>query len=70
MLIERILLLIRNILHVPPNDSKEQVRLITYCIIPNRSTGRLDKSPGGCYIRFREPEATGTNMILLSYIQC
>ena len=34
-----------------------------YRIIPNRSNGGLDKSPGGGYIRFREPGATATNMI-------
>ena len=34
-----------------------------YRIIPNRSTGCLDKSPGGGCIRFREPDATVTNMI-------
>ncbi len=34
-----------------------------YRIIPNRSTGCLDKSPGGCYIRYREPGATVTNII-------
>ena len=34
-----------------------------HIIIPNRSTGCLDKSPGGGYIRFREPGATVTNMI-------
>ena len=34
-----------------------------YCIIPNRSTGCLDKSPRGCYIRFREAGTTVTNVI-------
>ncbi len=34
-----------------------------YGIIPNRSTGRLDKSQGRGYIRFREQGATVTNMI-------
>ncbi len=37
--------------------------LIKYRIIPNRSTGGLDKSPRVDYIRFREPCATVTNMI-------
>ncbi len=36
---------------------------ITYRIIPNRSTGCLNKSLEGGYIRFREPGATVTNMI-------
>ena len=36
---------------------------VYYPIIPNRSTGCLDKSAGGGYIRFREPGATVTNMI-------
>ncbi len=34
-----------------------------YRIIPNRSTGCLDKSPVGGYIRFREPGASVTDMI-------
>ena len=34
-----------------------------YRIIPNRSTGCLDKSLEGGYIRFREPGATVTNII-------
>ena len=34
-----------------------------YRIIPNRSTGYLDKRPEGAYIRFREPGSTVTNMI-------
>ena len=37
--------------------------LSLYHIIPNRSTGCLDKSPGRGYIRFREPGATVINMI-------
>ena len=39
------------------------LKLIAYRIIPNRSTGCLDKSQGRGYIRFREPGATVTNMI-------
>ena len=37
--------------------------VFAYRIIPNRSTECLDKSPGGGYIRFREPGATVTNFI-------
>ncbi len=33
-----------------------------YRIIPNRSTGCLDKNPGGGYIRFREPGTNATNI--------
>ncbi len=36
---------------------------MAYRIIPNRSTGCLDKSLEGGYIRFREPGATVTNII-------
>ncbi len=36
--------------------------ILAYRIIPNRSTGCLDKNPGGGYIRFREPGTTATNM--------
>ncbi len=35
---------------------------VLYHIIPNRSTGCLDKSPGGGYIRFREAGVIVTNM--------
>ncbi len=34
-----------------------------YRNIPNRSPGGLDKSLGGGYIRFREPDVTLTNNI-------
>ncbi len=40
-----------------------KVQVDQYRIIPNRSTGCLDNSPGGGYIRFGEPGATITNMI-------
>ena len=40
-----------------------RIVFLNYPIIPNRSTGCLDKSPGGGYIIFREPGATVTNMI-------